>query len=78
MPQVENQGEQVNDNSMQKRVLHQNLIYIGNQNMQKNALINQTASNQKLKKQDPINIQKIKVAPANDGQQQYQVQLSKY
>lgn len=34
--------------------------------MQKNALINQTASNQKLKKSDPINIQKIKVAPPND------------
>ena len=42
-------SNQMND-PLQKRVLHQNLIYIGNQNMQKNAIINQTTVNQKAKK----------------------------
>ena len=49
------------NDSVQRRLFHQNLIYIGNQGMHNNAFVTQGATSQKMKKGDQSNLHKMKV-----------------
>lgn len=78
---VDNMKDTLSSNeAMQKRAIHQNLIYIGNQNMHKNALLNHAQSvgggqqkkvvnAAKIKKSEPPKLCKIQVNGGGGEQQ---------